>query len=61
MYEVSAFLDAAHVGTAHTWQVGQADNDDHVEQEDVGHVDTNAQPHPPVLVLHIQASQDAVS
>lgn len=42
----------------HTWQVGQADDDDDIHEDNVEEVHSNAQPHPPILVFHIQASQN---
>ena len=43
-----------------TWQIGEADDNYDVHQEDIRQVDSNAQPDPPVHVGHVQPVQDTV-
>lgn len=44
-----------------TWQIGKADDNHDVHEEDISQVDSNAQPDPPILVGHVQPVQDTIS
>lgn len=44
-----------------TWQDGEKDDNDGVEEQDVGNRNPNGQPAPPVVNRHANGLQDAVT